>query len=62
MQQWLKDWRDSNSMTQEEAAIFLQIPKTTYASYEQGKRLPSVERAKKLAGQMHVKWTYFFEK
>lgn len=57
----LKKWRDSKNMTQDQAASYLEIPKTTYASYEQGYRQPSVEKAKKLAGKMHVKWTYFFE-
>ena len=57
----LKQWRDSKGMTQNQAANYLEVPKTTYASYEQGKRQPSVDKAKELANKMHVKWTLFFE-
>lgn len=68
MRGWLKNWRDTNGMTQKEAAERIGIPETTFASYEQGHRSPSVDRAKEMSQKMnrvsggeYVKWTYFFE-
>ena len=68
MRTWLKHWRDVNGLTQKQAARAVGIPETTFASYEQGHRSPSVDRAKIIAEKMndishgeHVKWTYFFD-
>lgn len=68
MRAWMKDWRDANGkITQKQAAESLDMPETTFASYEQSHRTPSVDRAKEIADKMnslsaiHVKWTYFFE-
>lgn len=68
MRVWLKEWRTLNNLTQRQAADQLSIPETTLASYEQGHRTPSVDRAKEISKRMnavtreeHVKWTYFFE-
>ncbi|EMW5978126.1 helix-turn-helix transcriptional regulator, partial [Enterococcus faecalis] len=35
--------------------------KTTYSSYEQGHRNPTVQTAKKMAKILNVSWTLFFE-
>lgn len=68
MRTWLKRWRDVNGLTQKQAARAVGIPETTFASYEQGHRSPSVNRAKTIAKKMNdisrggrVKWTYFFD-
>ncbi len=68
MRMWLKRWRDVNGLTQKQAARAVEIPETTFASYEQGYRSPSVDRAKTIAEKMNdisrgedVKWTYFFD-
>ena len=37
------------------------MPKTTYSSYEQGHRTPSVETCKVIADELGVSWTIFFD-
>jgi len=58
---WLKETRESKGYTQESLAEILEIPKTTYSSYEQGHRRPSVKRAKEIAVVLGFDWTIFFE-
>ncbi|WP_125577505.1 helix-turn-helix transcriptional regulator [Lapidilactobacillus mulanensis] len=60
MRKWLKDIRKQNKFTQNDMAEFLNIPVTTYASYEQGKRTPNVRKAAELSEKLNVKWTIFF--
>ena len=45
-----------------EMAKHLEIPLTTYRSYELGDRNPTVVQAKGLAEKLNVEWTIFFEK
>lgn len=45
-------------LTQMDMAKELGIPKTTYASYEQGKRTPDIETQNKLADFFHVSLDY----
>lgn len=59
--EWLKEIREKNGYTQESLAATLEIPKTTYSSYEQGHRRPSVKRAKEIAEILGFDWTIFFE-
>lgn len=61
MRTWLKELRESKNMTQKEMSNFLDIPATTYASYEQGKRTPKVDDAKALGAKLKLDWTIFFE-
>lgn len=61
MKEWLKDKRISKGFTQETLAIKAGIAKTTYASYEQGQRNPSIENAKEIANILGISWTLFFE-
>ncbi|MFE6167045.1 helix-turn-helix transcriptional regulator [Viridibacillus arvi] len=61
MRKWLKQKRIENRLTQEEVASSVDIARTTYASYEQGERNPSVNIAKKLAQLLEFDWTLFFE-
>ena len=58
---WLKEAREKKGFTQESLAEALDIPKTTYSSYEQGHRRPSVRRAKDIAEVLGFEWTIFFE-
>lgn len=58
---WLKKLRYDSERTQEEMAEYLGIPKTTYASYEQGYRTPDVPNAKILGTKLKIDWTLFFE-
>lgn len=61
MKQWLKEIRESKGYTQESLAEKVGIAKTTYASYEQGHRQPSILNAKRLAEILEVPWTIFFD-
>lgn len=58
---WLREMRLSKKMSQEEFAKFLHLPTTTYASYEQGFRTPSVKKAKVIAKKLDVSWVNFFD-
>lgn len=58
---WLKILRTKAGYTQESFAEALNMPKTTYSSYEQGHRTPSVETSKKIADALDVPWTIFFD-
>jgi transcriptional regulator with XRE-family HTH domain len=61
LRKWLKGIRRDKGLTQEEFAKTLGIPVTTYAGYEQGNRTPSVRQAARLADELNVSWTIFFE-
>ncbi len=61
MKQWLKKLREDKGYTQESIADKIGIAKTTYSSYEQGYRRPSISTAKKLAEVLDVPWTIFFD-
>lgn len=45
----LKELREIHGYTQQQIAKYLHIDKTTYAHYEAGRRLPNVEKVRKLA-------------
>ncbi|EGO8273425.1 TPA: helix-turn-helix transcriptional regulator [Enterococcus faecalis] len=61
VEKWLKSKREKLGYTQESFAKEIGIAKTTYASYEQGYRNPTVQTAKKMAKILNVSWTIFFE-
>ncbi|AYE38434.1 XRE family transcriptional regulator [Companilactobacillus zhachilii] len=58
---WLKSIREDKNMTQSEFAEYLNIPVTTYASWEQGNRNPSIAKAKEVSEQLNIEWTIFFD-
>lgn len=58
---WLKQYREFLGLSQDQMALKLDVPKSTYTSYESGYRTPSVDRAKKLAPKINVVWSIFFE-
>ncbi|MDT2753156.1 helix-turn-helix transcriptional regulator [Enterococcus thailandicus] len=61
MTKWLKEKREKLGFTQESFAKRVGIAKTTYSSYEQGHRTPSVATAQKMAELLEVPWTIFFD-
>lgn len=61
MAKWLKEKRSELGYTQETFAKKVGIAKTTYSSYEQGHRTPSVTTAQKMAKLLGVPWTIFFD-
>lgn len=58
---WLKQYREYLGLSQNQMALKLDVPKSTYTSYESGYRTPSVDRAKKLAPKINAVWSIFFE-
>ena len=61
MRVWLKEIREKDNLSQGEMADKLRLPTTTYASYEQGKRTPTVNSAKRIADTLKINWTIFFD-
>ena len=61
MRTWLVDLRNQYAMTQQDVANKAKIPRTTYASIEQGRRSPSVSNAMRIASVLNFEWTIFFE-
>lgn len=62
MKDWLVKLREHKQMTQEEVAELSNMPRTTYASIEQGRRNPSVSKAMAIAQTLGFEWTLFFDK
>ena len=54
----LKILRIKNEMTQWQVALYLHIDRTTYASYESGKRFPDAHILCKLADLFNVSVDY----
>lgn len=54
----LRDLREDNDMTQEQLVQLLNMHKTTYTNYEQGKREPPFELIVKLAKLYNVSIDY----
>lgn len=58
---WLTKIRKSLDKNYVEMASYLDLPLTTYTSYEKGIRNPTVSQARKLAEKLNVEWTIFFK-
>lgn len=61
MRTWLKDIREARQMSQVEISSQVDITQPSYSNIEIGKRSPSVEVAKRIAGVLGFHWTRFFE-
>lgn len=57
--EWLKQLR--GNMTHEEMAAKLKISRSFYTELESGLRNPSVRMAKRVALELAVPWTVFFD-
>ena len=53
--------RKEKGLTQAELAARVGIAQRTVAAYECGERRPSVEVAKKMAKELDIPWTIYFE-
>ncbi len=53
--------RKEKGLTQAELAARVGIAQRTVAAYECGERRPSVEVAKKMAKELDIPWTTWFE-
>lgn len=53
--------RKEKGLTQAELAQRVGIAQRTVAAYESGERRPSVEVAKKIAQELGIRWTDFYE-
>ena len=60
MANWLCEKREKLVLSQEKVAGLAKIPRTTYASIEQGRRNPSVKNAMRIAEGLEFDWTIFF--
>ncbi len=57
----LQKIRIKQKLTQCEVAKKIDIAQSYYSDIEQGKKRPSVDTAKKIAKELDVDWTTFFE-
>ena len=53
--------RKEKGLTQAELAARVGIAQRTVAAYECGERRPSVDVAKKMAKELDIPWTIYFE-
>ena len=60
MNNWLAQKRATKLLSQKEVAKLAKMPRTTYASIEQGRRNPSVKNAMRIAEVLEFEWTLFF--
>lgn len=60
MREWLKDCRINKNLSQADVATKIGVTQTCYWFYENGKRRPPVETAKKLGEILGFKWTKFY--
>ncbi|MDR1761670.1 MAG: helix-turn-helix domain-containing protein [Bacteroidales bacterium] len=60
MRLWLRELRGKAGMSQTEIANLVGIDVTSIGKYENGKRRPSIEVAKKIAALLNFDWTLFF--
>lgn len=61
MRTWLKDCRQKNGLTQEEAADLSGISRSYYTHIEKGSKTPTVKVAKSIAKALDFHWTVLFE-
>ena len=61
MRTWLKEARESLGLTQQQLASLVGKDITTIGKYENGKRRPSYETAKKISSILSIDWTLFYE-
>lgn len=57
----LENLRENNDWNKSEVARKLNIPQTTYMSYESGKHQPDIERLKIIADLYHVSVDYLLD-
>lgn len=61
MKTWLFEIRKAKQMSGEDIARDVGISYKSYNAYENNRRRPSVETAKKIAAVLGFPWTRFFE-
>ena len=59
--EWLKSVRTEKGLSGESVAQIAQISRSAYCNIENGKRRPSVDVAKRIAGALDFEWTLFFD-
>lgn len=59
--EWLEKIRLDKGLSQEQMALILKIPASTYSMYECRTRNPKVSEAKRLAKILKIEWTKFYE-
>lgn len=61
MRIWLKSYRESRRLTQEETAKLSGISRSYYTHIEQGTKTPTVDVAKEIAKTLKFNWVIFFD-
>lgn len=61
MRMWLRDYRLTLKLTQEEVAEKTGLARSTYGAIETGERNATVPNAKNIAKVLGFDWTIFFE-
>ena len=59
--EWLIAFRKAKGLSQNEVADALQIPPSSYSSYETGDRTPKPKLAKKISKVFGFDWTKFYD-
>lgn len=57
---WLVEARGKHGFSQKDVADRANIPRSTYAQFEVGRRNPTVSNAQKIALVLGIDWTLFF--
>jgi transcriptional regulator with XRE-family HTH domain len=57
---WLISLREQLKLTQRDVADKAEIPRSTYANIEVGRRNPTVDNARRIANVIGFDWTIFF--
>jgi transcriptional regulator with XRE-family HTH domain len=57
---WLVSLREQLKLSQRDVADKAEIPRSTYANIEIGRRNPTVENAQRIADVIGFDWTIFF--
>ena len=59
--EWLIAFRKAKALSQQDVANALNVPQTTYASWELGTRRPKPNKAKEISIIFKFEWTKFYE-
>lgn len=61
LNEWLRAIRRREGLTQSQVAKRAYLTQPSYCNIENGKKLPSIDTAKRIAAVLDFRWTRFFE-
>lgn len=59
--EWLKEYRKKKGLYQRQIASLLGIDQSAFSHYEQGRKSPPVDMAKKIGKILDFDWTRFYD-